>query len=355
MGTTGNDTLIGTPLADVIYTLSGADEVISNGGADVIYTGSGDDQISIVGPGFIRIDAGSGFDVLQLEGLANQSYDFRLNVSTPEYFAGTKLRDVELITSRDFGANTLYFDPEAINAINPDRILFLTPDASDTIILSQEFEANPSFNTTYAGSLWTAYAAGVQTTPTDSSPALIYVLNPSGASASDWLAAHVLITDTPAEPVATSLQYRKAVTGATESSGAAVTGSQSNTTSFGTGLNVTAYTATSSSRFARFSITREDASSNQVVTYTTSSQNAIAEAGADHSVAAGQFVFGVGETNKEVWVPFFADPLRDRRTSSISLEVQEHHFNDQKEVHVLIQPPEDSSSKRLTVLSGVRL
>ena len=145
------------------------------------------------------------------------------------------------------------------------------------------------------------------------------------------------------------------MTGATESSGAAVTGSQSNTTSFGTGLKVTAYTATSSSRFARFSITREDASSNQVVTYTTSSQNAMAEAGADHSVAAGQFVFGVGETNKEVWVPFFADALRDRRTSSISLEVQEHHFNDQKEVHVLIQPLEDSSSKRHTVLSGVRL
>jgi hypothetical protein len=98
VGTAGNDTLIGTPLADVIYTLGGADEVKSKGGADVIYTGSGDDQISIADNAFVRIDAGSGFDQLRLQGQAGQTYDFTLNVAAPQYFAGTKLKDIELLT-----------------------------------------------------------------------------------------------------------------------------------------------------------------------------------------------------------------------------------------------------------------
>jgi len=160
VGTAGNDTLIGTPLADVIYTLGSADVVQSKGGADVIYTGSGDDQISIADNAFVRIDAGSGFDQLRLQGQAGQSYDFTLNVATPQYFVGTKLKDIEFISSVDYGSNTLSFDAAAINAINPDRILFLTPDSADSINLSAEFERNQFFDTSYGGSLWYAYAQG---------------------------------------------------------------------------------------------------------------------------------------------------------------------------------------------------
>lgn len=351
VGTAGNDTLIGTPLADVIYTIGGSDRVISNGGADVIYTGSGDDQISIVGPGFIRIDAGSGFDVLQLEGQANQSYDFRLNVSAPEYFAGTKLRDIELITSSDFGANTLYFDAAAVNAINPDRILFLTPDASDTIILSQEFEANPSFNTTYAGSLWTAYAAGVQTTPADSSPALIYVLNPSGASASDWLADHVLISDTPAEPVATSLSTRLAAGDSSGTVGGAAQAAQFTTSKLGKSMEVQAFTLTSGDQFAKYVVTRGDSSQTQVVTYSTTARNSKADTNVDYIAAVGQFRLEVGEYNHEVWIPTH-DALKLKNRSSITVEFEEHFYSGQKEFNLLIEANLDTLSGDTPVISG---
>jgi hypothetical protein len=198
VGTAGNDTLIGTPLADVIYTLSGADEVQSKGGADVIYTGSGDDQISIADNAFVRIDAGSGFDQLLLRGQAGQSYDFTLNVATPQYFVGTKLKDIELISSVDYGSNTLSFDAAAINAINPDRILFLSPDSADFISLSAEFERNQSFDTNYGGSLWYAYAAG-GAAGASINPTLAYVRVPDGAVAATWLSSQVSVgAQTPA-------------------------------------------------------------------------------------------------------------------------------------------------------------
>ncbi len=198
VGTAGNDTLIGTPQADVIFTLAGADVVQSNGGADVIYTGSGDDQISIKDNAFLRIDAGSGFDQLLLQGQAGQAYDFTLNVDTPQYFAGTKLKGIELISSVDYGSNTLSFDAAAINAINPDRILFLTPDSADFITLSAEFERNQSFDTNYGGSLWYAYAAGGGAGGS-TNPTLAYVRVPAGSAAATWLSSQVSVgAQTPA-------------------------------------------------------------------------------------------------------------------------------------------------------------
>ena len=358
VGTPGNDVIVGTPIADVIYTIQGSDRVSSQGGADVIYTAAGDDLISIVDNAFIRIDAGSGFDVLALEGKANQSYDFRLNVAAPEYFAGTKLRDIELISSQDYGANTLRFDAAAVNAINPDRILFLTPDAVDTVVLTTDFQRNSAFDTTYGGSLWNAYAAGVATTPADSSPTLVYVLNPKGASDSDWLNAHVLCLDTPAEPVATSLQAGAtldATRSALETPGAAVNSNRGNPTTFGNGLKVMAYATESGSTSARFSIHRDDASKFQVVTYYTSPENALAKAGVDYSVAAGQIVFKPGETDKDILIALNPDSLEDSRKSSLSLAVVERLFSDQKEVHVLIQSLKDALSGRRPVLSGVSL
>ncbi|MFN9916776.1 MAG: hypothetical protein ACK53L_29580, partial [Pirellulaceae bacterium] len=179
VGTTGDDVITGSPLADVIYTIQGADRVQSNGGADVILTADGDDTVAILDNRFLRIDAGSGFDQLRLEGLLNQAYDFRLNVASPEYYVGTKLQGFELISSLDYGANTLYFDREAVNAFNANRFLFLTPDAHDRIELSSEFQRNSNFDTAFAGLLCNAFTAGsAQDTPSADSPALVFVLNP---------------------------------------------------------------------------------------------------------------------------------------------------------------------------------
>lgn len=200
VGTPGDDSLIGTPLADVIFTLSGNDLVQSLGGADLILTGSGDDQIAITGPGFLRIDAGGGTDQLLLQGLANQDYDFCLDIPAPQYYAGTKLRNIELISFVDYGSNTISLDAAAVNTFNTARILFLTPDRSDHIALGNEFQRNSAFDSSYGGVIWSAYSAdagAAQASTSDSSPALVYVLNPDdGTAASDWLISHVR-TDSP--------------------------------------------------------------------------------------------------------------------------------------------------------------
>jgi hypothetical protein len=299
VGTTGNDTLVGTSLADVIYSLGGNDLVQSNGGTDVIYTGSGDDQISITGNAFLRVDAGSGFDVLELAGDANQAYDFRLSITSPDYFAGTKLKDIELIDSRDYGANTLSFDQAAINAINPDRILFLTPDSSDTISLSSEFTRNSAFDTTFAGSLWSAYTAGSATTPTESSPALIYLLNPSGASASGWLTTNVT-------EASTASLSAKAVGPTAGVPALPAPSALIDSTRFGDGLSVLAYQANLGSSQQQFAIERQDGRRRQVVAYASSSANSTAEPGRHYDAIAGLLAFEVGELRKEITVPILA-------------------------------------------------
>jgi len=359
VGTEGNDVIVGTALADVIDALQGSDQVDSNGGADVIYAGSGDDVISIVDNGFVRLDAGSGFDQLQLHGAADQSYDFRLDVASPQFFVGTKLRDIELISSLDYGANTLRFDAAAVNAINPDRILFLTPDALDSIVLTSEFQRNSGFDTTYAGVLWSAYTAGTATTPDQSNPTLVYVLNPLGSATTGWLDAHVLcLTSPPTVSAASTLAVTPATSGAP---GEAAPGDSllsrrsAAATPFGNGLTFVANSTTTASSAASFSIKRADASGYQVVSYTTTTRDSQAIAGRDYTVIAGLLVLRPGETTRQITVPLASQRLRDGRSTSVSLAVEEHPYNQQQELHLLLQAPTDTGDGSSAVLSGVNL
>ncbi|MFO0075290.1 MAG: DUF4114 domain-containing protein [Cyanobacteriota bacterium] len=361
VGTTGDDVIVGTALADVIYTLSGADRVQSKGGIDVILTADGDDEVAISDNRFLRIDADSGFDTLLLEGQLNQSYDFRLNVPSPEYFAGTKLKGFELISSLDYGANTLRFDVEAVNAFNANRFLFLNPDASDSIVLSSEFQRNSNFDTKFAGLLWSAFAAGPATvTPSEASPAVIYVLNPEPDNPG-WLDAG----DNGTDPGITILAPGADLPTAVGSLAAARTAEtaippigrtdQGSTTPFGNGLRVTAFSSSADAGFSHFTVWRQNAALSQVVSYATSSLNSRALPGRDHQLAAGIVVFQPGETSKEILVPWIPGALKDSPGSSLSLEVRELSFNSQKDIHVLIDPLPDASSGQRPALSGISL
>ncbi|MEQ1612023.1 MAG: cadherin-like domain-containing protein, partial [Hyphomicrobiaceae bacterium] len=62
-GTEGNDTIVGTPLWDVIDARGGHDIVIGLDGDDVIHGGSGNDRI-VAGDGNDVVDAGDGDDVV---------------------------------------------------------------------------------------------------------------------------------------------------------------------------------------------------------------------------------------------------------------------------------------------------
>jgi hypothetical protein len=348
VGTPANDVLIGTPLVDVIYSIQGSDQVISNGGADVIYTGAGDDQISIADNAFVRIDAGSGFDALLLEGEANQSYDFRLAVASSQYFAGTKLRDIELISSLDYGANALFFDAAAINAINPDRVLFVTPDASDSITLTSEFARNTNFDTSYGGVLWSAYAAAPTTaSPTSSNPALVYFRSPAGQTVS-WLSTNVLFNTggpssqsalgaTAAPTMASTIPAPPPLSGVPQA--------------FGDGLSLTPYRVNPGEGLARFRISRSNTSSSQLVAYSSSSLNASAELGPDATAVAGLIRLQPGQASAEITVPADGAALVALRNGSLSLLVEELTDLGQHEQHLLFSPAA-APDGAVPVLSG---
>ncbi len=358
VGTPGNDVMLGTPLADVIYTIQGADQVSSNGGTDVIVTGAGDDAISIQNNAFIRIDAGSGFDALLLKGQANQSYDFCLNISSPAYFAGTKLRDIELISSIDYGANQLSFDAAAVNAINTDRVLFLTPDASDSITLSTEFNRNASFDTSLGGTLWSAYAAApASATPASSNPALVYVAVPTGQTAG-WLSTNVSLTDTPAAAPASALRAAApAGTAASDPPSVLPTTSPiADTRAFGDGLTLLAYRSDPASGVARFAIERSDTIKRQVVLYASSSANGSAEPGSHYTAVAGLLVFEPGQTSHEVTVAIDSVAFARLGSGSLSLQVEELQDQGQTSLHLLITPTAATAAAALQpVLSSFEL
>ena len=347
VGTPGDDVINGTPLADVIYSIQGADQVTSNGGSDVIITGAGDDTISIQDNGFIRIDAGSGFDQLQLQGLANQRYDFRLNVPNPEYFAGTKLRDIELISSIDYGANSLSFDAAEINAINPDRVLFVTPDARDSLTLSTEFNRNAAFDTSFGGQLWSAYAAApASATPASDNPALIYVAIPTGQS-SGWLGTNVIIADTP--PPLSARALKAAAAAADHLPSLAAPGGIVSRESFGNGLSLMAHRSHPASGVARFTIERSNSSKRQVIAYQSSSASSTVEPGRHYTAVAGLLVLEPGQGSQEVTVPINADAMAALKGGSLSLAVEELPDLGQRERHLLFSP---AAAGAAPVLSG---
>jgi hypothetical protein len=297
VGTDANDTLIGSPLADVIYALAGADVVQSNGGADVIYTGSGDDQILIKDSSFWRIDAGSGFDQLLLAGSANQSYNFQLNIPSPQYFAGTKLRDIELISSLGYGANALSFDAAAVNAFNSDRILFLTCDTTDSIALSNEFERDARFDSDDFGKTWYAYAAHQQAglsnnAALNGNPALVYVLAAGNVSIASAATTNATTANANAPALSADQSSLQKSGGYSPDWSASrrepITLSDiASSTDLGNGAILLAYKTTSSSAAARFEIRRFNTSERQVFLYASSSTNATAAPGRDYDAVAG--------------------------------------------------------------------
>jgi hypothetical protein len=355
--------LIGTSLADVIYSISGSDVVLSKGGADVIYTGSGNDQISILDNSFVRIDAGSGFDQLLLEGLADQDYDFRINVPKPatpsstQYFVGTKLRDIELISSQDYGANAISLDAAAVNAINPDRVLFLVPDSADSINLTSEFERSSAFDTSYAGGLWYAYVAGPNIS-TSSNPTLVYVRVPVGESASDWLASQVTLGGQNVSARSSNvslLSISDTSSSAPPALGAAPTPSTvAGSSSFGDGLTVTAFKTNAQSAIASFQISRSDVSKSQLISYVSSSLNSSAEPGRHYTPVAGLLRLEAGQVSADVSVPIDAAAISALRNGTLSLQVQELADQGQKEFNLLLQPEVNTQEFR-PVLSALEL
>ena len=98
-GTSGNDTLTGTAVAETFVGGQGNDTLIGGGGADAFQGGAGNDLITVPGLSFAMVDGGSGTDTLVLQG-AGASFDFTT-------FANNKVQGIEAIDFTGTGNNTL--------------------------------------------------------------------------------------------------------------------------------------------------------------------------------------------------------------------------------------------------------
>jgi hypothetical protein len=287
-----------------------------------------------------------------LEAVADASRAATVSVSTsksnnpePGIFSGTQLKNIQLISSIDYGTNTLVFDVTAVNAINPDRVLFLTPDGLDFISLSDEFSRNQSFDTSYGGSLWYAYAAGPAVSST-SNPTLVYVLVPADNVAASWLSEHVIVGGQGLTTLQSSNHHLAAVRSTIEQSDPVLpTSSQvAGSSNFGDGFHLVAYRSDLSRAVASFAIERRDTSTRQVVAYASSSANSSAQPGLHYIAVAGLLVFEAGQSRHEVTVPINLDTMKELPGGSLSLEVEELVDRGQSALHLLIEPDADGSN-----------
>ncbi|MEI7666082.1 MAG: hypothetical protein WCI65_08550 [Synechococcaceae cyanobacterium ELA263] len=364
IGTPSDDTLLGTPLVDIIAAIDGSDRIEGRGGKDVILAGNGDDQISLIDNDFLRIDAGAGIDTLLLQGLANQNWSFTEQTqasadpsgSDPGTYyirPGNRLKSVELISSVDYGANTLSFDCFGVENLNYDQVLFLVSDAQDSIELTgfSRNSLDPKADIVFGGARWNGYTAS-------DSAAVVFVLVPTSQTAVNsegeniWLTSHVSTVPTASAVMAPAVFAAEPQAAVAPSFMAAGVGSdpadaylpwlqqQAGTQSVQSDdYTVTAMPAREGESL-RYRITRQGSIGKPLaILYSSTSNNGTTSLGVDLSVVVGVLQFKPGEISKMVTVPTVADRIAEGQGEKASLSFQQvdpERYT--KDLNLLIQP-----------------
>jgi uncharacterized repeat protein (TIGR02059 family) len=140
-GTIGDDVMLGSATGESFLAGQGDDQIYTKGGLDVVYAGPGDDWVSLSDTYFRRLNGGTGFDILALEGYNGQNWD--ITTLAP----GLRLQDFESIDIRDYGANQLTINAlSVINLSSNNTVIVLMDESGDSLQLSSDFSAD---GTTY--------------------------------------------------------------------------------------------------------------------------------------------------------------------------------------------------------------
>jgi hypothetical protein len=110
MGDLNSNVLTGSVLPDRIVGGTNDDTLLGNGGADVLRGGQGNDSISVLDTTFLRIDGGTGFDTLRVDGAGIQ-----LNLRA---MADNRITGIEQIDLTGLGNNSLLLSVADVLALS---------------------------------------------------------------------------------------------------------------------------------------------------------------------------------------------------------------------------------------------
>ena len=130
VGTSANDALTGTGVAETFVGGQGNDTMTSGGGADAMEGGQGDDVFILNGAGFRNISGGSGKDTIVVDG-AGISFDFTV-------IGQSRVDSIEAFDLTGSGNNTLRLNALDVLALSEDTSGGLTRltvhgDAGDVV------------------------------------------------------------------------------------------------------------------------------------------------------------------------------------------------------------------------------
>jgi hypothetical protein len=159
VGTEDSDTLLGTMAAETFVGGTGGDTLVGNGGADSFQGGAGDDRVRISTVDFSTVDAGSGFDTLEVDGPG-------LALDLTE-LGDSRIRSVERIDLAGHGNNTLTLSVlDVLNLSDVSNELLVQGDAGDMVVQGSGWTLATSGGTsgngtsTIDGQVYQIYTAG---------------------------------------------------------------------------------------------------------------------------------------------------------------------------------------------------
>ncbi|MDH3738501.1 MAG: hypothetical protein OER92_04850, partial [Alphaproteobacteria bacterium] len=135
-GTSASEVLNGTINADVMVAGQGDDTVIGGGGEDVLIGAAGNDLLTIADTNFARIDGGSGYDTVALEG-AGENLDLT-------QLGSAEVEGIEAFDLSGAGDNTLTLNTHDVLQLSDEtNDLHIFGDGGDNVNLEGDFTLAP--------------------------------------------------------------------------------------------------------------------------------------------------------------------------------------------------------------------